>query len=90
MEIYVKMNEEELEEFKEYKKTKEIKTCFNDDNVIDYIIKRYREITNLDLRQYYNYKKNLTYSDRDNPFYLKSEDKSVHIDDISVKICDWS
>lgn len=87
MEIYVKMNEEELEEFKEYKKTKEIKTCFNDDNVINYIVKRYKEIEKRDLQKYYNiYSNRSAYTDHLVPFDLVSGNKMVRIDEIEITI----
>lgn len=86
MEIYVKMTEEELEEYKKFKEKKEIESVFNDENCIKYIIKRYREITGLELHRYYNYLENRhPISDATVKFALESGNKKVYIDTISFK-----
>lgn len=84
------MNEEEFEEYKKYKETKEVVSVFNDDNVINYLIKRYKEIKGYDLHQYYNYLENRhPTSDRRLDFDLKSGNKSVNVSSISVKTGEW-
>lgn len=91
MEIYVKMDEKELEEFKKFKEQKEIETEFNDSNVIDYIIKRYKQIQGMNLNRYYNYLvNNHPISNRALEFDLKAENKKIHISSISVKTNEWT